>query len=141
MTTNKSQKLMNSIELFETPEWKRLEAYELEIESRILELTLQDYLYQKALINQLAQNIYEGKPLVLTELLSTTPGDRLSSNEHWEFMERHRSAVFRAFRKGELVQGYILHNDYPKFLASIAKERKIQTALSKNGQNGYYRIV
>jgi hypothetical protein len=132
---------MNSIELFETLDWKRLEAYELEIESDITELTLQDYLHRKALIKQLGRNIHEGKVLVLTELLSKASCSALSGNEHWEYIQRHRSAIFNAFENGELVQGWILHDDYPEFLAAIGKKREIQTALSKNGQNGYYRIV
>jgi hypothetical protein len=132
---------MNSIELFETPEWRELEAYEAEIESNIAELTLQDYLYRKALIKQFGRNIQKGKPLVLTEILTNHYSAVLSSNEYWEYIQRHKSAVFTAFKNGESIQGWILHDDYPEFLAAITKERKIKTALSKNGQNGYYRIV
>jgi hypothetical protein len=141
MTTNKSTKSMSSIELFETSEWERLEAYELKIESNITELPLQDYLYQKALIKQFARNISEGKPLVPTEMLSDAPCSNLRANEHWEYLQRHRSAIFTAFEKGELIQGWILHDDYPEFLAAIGKKRKIRTALSKNGQNGYYQAI
>jgi hypothetical protein len=106
---------MNSIELFETPDWERLEAFELEIESNIIELTLEDYLHRRKLIKRLVKNFFEGKPLGLTEPLTDAPCYRLTNNEHWEYTQRHRSAIFKAFKNGKLVQGWILHDDYPEF--------------------------
>jgi hypothetical protein len=132
---------MNSIELFETPDWKRLEAYEAEIESAITESTLEDYLYKKALIKQFGRNLQEGKLLNLTELLINHCSSMLSNNEHWEYTQRHRSAIFTAFKNGGLIQGWILHDDYPEFLAAITKKRKIRTGLTKNGQGGYYQVI
>jgi hypothetical protein len=132
---------MNSIELFETPEWKELEAFDADTESAITELTLHDYLYRKALAKQFGRNIQEGKLLVLTEILTKPYSSILTSNEHWEYTQRHKSAIFTTFKNGGLIQGWILHDDYPEFLAAITKKRKIKTGLSKNGQNGYYQIV
>lgn len=132
-------------ELYETTDWKQLEAWERDIESRITEMTILDYLGSKARIkikgNQIAKQYGYDHGYIPSDFNPRYPGEILSANEEEEYRKRHSSAITSAFLNYKPIEGWILRENYPEFLDAVEKSGNfIEYRMTHNGQAGYYQL-